>query len=93
MTETNNIEKSWQVQEKEIDIHRKLIMINNKKRQNSNKRLTKLLDKFIDKKESEQDIFVYLKTELNIQQDILEEDVYQSHLENITENFMNSDSL
>lgn len=62
LIEASNSEKALTVQEKELDIRRQQLELDSQQKQETNKLFSKVLDKFINKKESSQDIFICLKT-------------------------------
>ena len=70
-----------------------MIKLDAENKQETNKFFTKVLDKFIDKKENSQDVFIWLKSQLELKQDILGKYLYQKCLKKITDDFVNSDSV
>ena len=93
LIEVGNSEKVLTVQEKELDIRYEQIKFSLEQKRETSKLFTKVLDKFIHKKEIFQDVFIGLKTQLEIQHDILREEFYQKNLSKITDDFINSDSV
>ena len=66
LREADNTEKSLSVQEKELEIRRQQMIIDNEERRTTTQTFHKLLDKFIDKSESSQDVFIRLKSDLDL---------------------------
>ena len=62
LIEAGNSEKALIVQEKEVEMRRKMMKVDAKNKRETNKIFTKVLDKFIDKKETSQDVFILLKS-------------------------------
>ena len=57
LIEASNSEKVLIFQEKELKMRRKIMKVDAENKQETNKLFTKVLDKFIDKKENSQDFF------------------------------------
>ena len=93
LIEASNSEKVLIIQDKEIDMRREMMIVDTENKWITNKLFTKVLDKLIDKKENSQDVFIRLKSQLELQRNILHEDLYEKCLKNIRDEFINSESL
>ena len=93
LIEASNSGKALNVQKKELDIRHQQLEYHSLQKQETSKFFSKVLDKFIEKKESSQDIFICLKMQLEAQRDILGEPLFKLRLEKITADFINSDSV
>ena len=77
MQEAENTTLSLQLQEKEIELRRQQLTLDTEERRNNSKTLNKLFDKFVDQKDSSQDVFVRLKSQLDLQRNIISKNVYK----------------
>ena len=93
LMEAGNSEKALIVQEKEVEMRREMMRVDAENKRETNKLFTKVLDKFIDKKENSQDVFIRLKSQLELQRDILSKDLYERRLKKIKDDFINSESV
>ena len=80
MQEAENTTLSLQLQEKEIELRRQQLTLDTEERRNNSKTLNKLFDKFVDQKDSSQDVFVRLKSQLDLQRNIIGKAVYKRRL-------------